>query len=245
MNKVHKSILVGICCIWNIHPLKAVNLGETPSIAAWYRSLNDKNVWPEHIAFVKKIEKDSIDFLDVDVESFEKHTFLKLKDVDYRKFARSLNLRSKAKRLMDEWSDIDSFTVSSNIDTIVIVNENEKRWSIHRKTIDKGLEKILIAKKPDNLSSENLRDWFVEKIGFSGVVIDVRDKFVLAACYKKLSFDTNVMVAQKSVNLPRLNRNQQFGDGLLRFIDRKDDLCLFELVTEPRDQLAKGVKIIF
>jgi len=245
MFRSYKNLFLCIIFTSTCPLLSAASLGDTPSVKTWYDSLEDKQIWPEYIAFVKKIEKEHVDFLQIDPHAFEQETFLKLRSLDHRKFALALNLKEKSKEHIKSWSDVNNFAVSSNIDTIVFASDDEKRWVIHKKDKGKDLKKILIAKKPDSTSSESIRNWIVEKIGFAASVLAIDGKFVLAACYKTLNSETQVMMAKNSESLDRLDHYQQVGDGLFRLIDRDEDISLFDLVMKPQGQIKKGSKLIF
>lgn len=245
MLRSYRNWFLVIFLIGSYPPLNAASLGDTPKVKTWYESLGDKRIWPENIAFVKQIKKDSVDFLQIDPQAFEKETFLKLRSFDNRKFTLALNIKEKSREHVKTWSDIKNFAISSNVDTIVVGKDDEKRWAIYKKTKSHELKKILIAKKPESTSSESIRNWFVEKIGFSGSVLAIDGKFVLAACYKTLNSETQVMMVKNSASLDRLDHFQQAADGLLRLIDRDEDRCLFELVMKPEGQITRGVKLIF
>ena len=225
------------------------------SAQSWYEQLLQKGFaegsFMHQILIVKELKDGHIVCRDIDADKFETGSFFELMEGRETEYRYLLNQRSEAIQdynpsAQDEEKTLAEVFRFTHADTIILAPENGERWSIFRRDLKTGAKRDFMVKGPAEAQPEEIKKWLLEKIGYSGIVLDQNDKFLLVALYRELAEGASAMIVKSSHELLRIKKSQMAGSALLTRRDCHKSVCVFEiLIEETKNQYPAGSKVFF
>ena len=224
------------------------------SAQSWYEQLLQKGLaggaFMHQILIVKELKDGHIVSRDIDAEKFETGSFFELMEGRETEYRYLLNQRSEAIQdyhpaAQDEEKSLADVFRFTHADTIILAPESGERWSIFRRDEKAGAKREFIVKGPAEAGAEEIKKWLIEKIGYSGIVLDHMDNFLLVALYHELTEGASAMLVQNSHEMLRIKKSQMAGSALLTRRDCHKSICVFEILIENKSRFPAGTKVFF
>ena len=210
---------------------------EVPRLDTWHKdaSLNlQKSGIKNRIAFIKKSKKGYRPI------GFKSRGFVVPFSKRYLKFFQTRNgkFKSKSKK---KYSDF----LMTHFPLDAVVSVGRKKSSIVVLDSTGKFENIKISglKKKQSITK-----WFFKEMGYDGVVLDRKNKFLLIQGFEKLKEKSQAISLTGSKDKFRVDsQSGSKANSLIQLVESKGSLGVFEilLVDDKTNEISAGTKVLF
>ena len=246
----HVLIMILLTGLWS----HGASADEKLSPLAWFHEVMDKQglkgEYVHHILILSSFKDGHGEPIEMDKNALAKDGFIDLVEQKEIEFPFLLNKRGEEKstyaidkkNIEDYSSAIFHITYA---DTVIYAPKNEERWTFYRPSADGEAKKAFAVKGPKDPGAGEFRDWLVDKLGYSGFLLDHKGSYILGAVYKPVAKGGNALLASHSESQLRIKKSEAQGTTLLKMVDCAERICIFEILIDKQEKWSQGAKIIF
>ena len=225
-----------------------------PSPMAWYDDLMQKGptagAYVHRLLIVEKVANGHVKTRGIDAKELKTNSYFDVMDARETEYRYTFNLlpgtpvaQKQDKRPMEQiFAEIFATTYA---DTIIYAPLDDERWSIYRPESQDTAKREFIVKGPvqDNVAA--ISKWLVEKLGYSGIVLDRKDEYILVATYKQLNEADAAMLVIDSADQLRVKKSQMNGGALLKRFECWRSICVFKILIDTNKTFPSGTKVFY
>ena len=231
----------------------SVLASAAPSPLVWYGELLQKGLkggaYIHHVLVVEQLKDGHVITHDLDPQEFAAGSYFDLVTGQETEFRFLLNQGADEVSTYHPPSSEEQLFAQmfrfTGADTIISAPLNNQRWGVYRPGVQGVARKEFIAKGPDKVTPEAVKNWLMEKIGYSGVVLAHKDGYLLVAMYKALDEGGSAMLVGDSHEALRIKSSQMEGAALLQRLDCNSSVCVFKIMIDAKNIYLPGSKVFF
>ena len=227
---------------------------ESLSPSGWLNDLMNKQglkgEFIHRIVIVTDIKTGHANLLEINKDELTSDAFFDLIEKKELEFPFLLNKRPEERSTYtNDKNNIEEYSTElfkiTYADTVIYAPKGEERWTFYRLAPDGQAHKAFAIKGPSDAGAASLKAWFIDKLGYSGFLLDHKGSYVLAAVYKPLQKGANALLASQSESQLRIKKSETKGTTLLKMIDCAQNVCVFEILIDKQEKWSQGAKVIF
>jgi hypothetical protein len=245
--------------IYGVSLVAAMFLGAGSVIAAepvqldlWYRELaqkpKSKVIFSQRVVFVSEFEPTQTKLPAGDLAESMKDEFFEVLSERETNFSHLINDNPTSEGTIEipekgVENRIAAVFKETFADTVVYASPKQERWDIYRLDETGTITKEITAKAGAS-DMKAAKEWFIEKIGYSGVVLDYKEPYLLIGSIKNLQAGKSALLVAASSKQFRIKKSETQIATALKIIDCKKGLCVAELLIKSNIGDVFGWKIV-
>ncbi len=241
-NKIYVFIL------FSFFSTSVFSLSLEPS--SWARSvLNSgtlkKLAFPQKVALISNLSVEKgLDIVDLDYDAFKKLSYIQF--VTGESLSWSLKINQLRKDETNELAIVAHMMSVSGVNTLIYVPQNNQgEWRIYAMNHQK-VELLVSSAATESLLSERfILNWFMDHLGYEGVVLDYQDPYVLIASrssyWKK---DMQGFLFDESHDAFMLKKGDLQGKAIIQLTEFKGHYAIFKVIMANAIAPRAGDKLI-
>lgn len=250
-----------LCLIASLSWSAASYAAEAPDPKSWLQELRNedrftsakKGTYPSIVIFVSSFPKGKAPVLAaIDAKTFNGLGFLKTIDQSELNYILNLNLppqtsdeekKATVTKTRSQW--IQFLLDAADADTVVYMNAN-KAWQVYQRAENNKVKLVLSLPKGSGSDAPSLHQWFVNSLGYEGVVIDRKDSYFLVGTLQNAQKeDTQALILKGTDMQFKVKKANKEGGGLMQLVSQYEGFGVFELLLgEQPETIVYGTKIV-
>ena len=229
---------------------------QAVAAASWFEEFYQKssgnlNILPFHrLAFIQNVDSGDIDFWPFDKSEFEERSFFEIIDSKEAGFQELLNTRPNKKYSYDpDYKSTEEFFnnlfTTTFVDTIIYGEESAQKWLVYQRDEDNNSVKLIEETSPETKDSVALRGWIIKQIGYHGIVVDIKDDYLLVFSYAPLNPGGDAMLIKNSHVLKQIKKNNNRASAILKLVDEYMGALVFKVVIRGDEDPVIGSKLAY